>query len=193
MLTTMWAMKMKFNGTCGGRLYARGYKQVDGKHYSSDSIAAPVTNPITVRIVLMLWCMNPGWTSVIIDVEGAFLQGRFENGKELYMEVPEGFDEFYPSDVVLRMNVPLYVTKQVAYCVFKTFAKHVKKMRYKQLQAGPCLYFAWADDALVVLVAWVDDVMVLGPPALVEQAQCDNGKVHATSTCAQAQRGVQAI
>ncbi len=56
----------------------------------------------------MLLCMNPDWTSAFIDVEGAFLQGQFENGEELYIEVPDGFQQWYPDDVVLQMNVPLY-------------------------------------------------------------------------------------
>jgi hypothetical protein len=142
-LTTTWAMKQKSNGTQRGRLNARGYEQVDGSHYASDSIAAPVTNPITVRIVLMLYCMNKTWTSAIIDVEGAFLQGRFANGKELYIEVPDGFEEWYPGDVVLRLNVPLYGTKQAAYCFFKTFATHIKNVNYKQSKADPCLYYGW--------------------------------------------------
>ena len=58
------------------------YKQVDGSHYASDAIATPVTNPITVPIVLMQYCMNPKWTSAMINVEGTLLQGRFENSKE---------------------------------------------------------------------------------------------------------------
>jgi hypothetical protein len=74
-LTTTWAMKQKSNGMRRGRLNACGYDQVDGSHYTSDSIAAPVTSPITVRILLMLYCMNRTWTSAIINVEGAFLQG----------------------------------------------------------------------------------------------------------------------
>ena len=61
----------------------------------------------------------------------------------------------------------------MAYCFFKTFAKHVKNMTYKQSKADPCLYFAWKDNILVVLVAWVNNVMVLGPPLLVEQFQCN--------------------
>ena len=81
----------------------------------SDSIAAPVTNPITVRIILMLYCMNCTWMSAIIDVEGAFLQGHFMNGEELYIEVLDGFQEWYESDVVLCMNIPLYGIKQAAY------------------------------------------------------------------------------
>ena len=47
-LMTTWAMKLKSNGTLRGRLNACGYKQVDESHYESVSIAAPVTNPITV-------------------------------------------------------------------------------------------------------------------------------------------------
>ena len=54
-----------------------------------------------------------------------------KNGDELYVEVLEGFGEWYPGNVVLWMNMPLYGTKQVVYCFFKTFAKHVKNMVYK--------------------------------------------------------------
>jgi hypothetical protein len=41
-MTATWAMKKKASGTYCARLAARGYKQVDGKHYSSNSTAAPV-------------------------------------------------------------------------------------------------------------------------------------------------------
>ena len=61
--------------------------------------------------------MNPGWTSAIINVEGAFLQGHFENGKELYMEVPYGFESHYSADVVLHMNILIYGTKQAVHCL----------------------------------------------------------------------------
>ena len=107
-------MKLKSYGTCRGRLKAKGYKQVDGSHYSSDSIADPVANSINVQIVLMLLCMNPSWMSAIIDVEGAFLEGCFENGEELYIDVPDEVQKWYPDDVVLwmNMNVPLYRIKQ---------------------------------------------------------------------------------
>ena len=117
--------------------------------------------------------MNRGWTSAIIDVEGAFVQGQFSNGEELYIEVLDGFHEWYQGDFVLCMNVPLYGTKQAAYCFLKTFAGHVKNMTYIQSKADPCLYFGWINGDMVVFVAWVDDVMVLGPPALVEQVQQD--------------------
>ena len=120
----------------------------------------------------MLWGMNPRWTSVIIDVDRVFLQGHFVNSKALYMEVPERFKRHYSGDVNLCMNVPIYCTKQAMYCFFKMFKKLVRNMTYEQSsQADPCLYFTWSDNVLVILVAWVDDVMILGPPKMVEQPQ----------------------
>jgi hypothetical protein len=69
-LTATWAMKQKSNGMQRGRLNACGYKQVDGSRYASDSIATPVTNPITVGIILMLYCMNCTWTSASSMLKG---------------------------------------------------------------------------------------------------------------------------
>jgi hypothetical protein len=44
--------------------------------------------------------MNRGWMSAIIDVEEAFLKGRFANGEELYIEVPDGFRSTYECTLV---------------------------------------------------------------------------------------------
>jgi hypothetical protein len=44
-----WAMKRKTNGNLRGRLNARGYEQLESKHYYSDLIAAPV-NPNTIQL-----------------------------------------------------------------------------------------------------------------------------------------------
>ena len=95
------------------------------------------------------------------------------NGEELYVEVPDDFEQDYPGDVMLRTNVLLYGTKQVVYYFFKTCTKCVKKMMYTQLKADPCLYVAWVDTSLAVLVTWVGDMMILGPRTLVEQIQHD--------------------
>ena len=78
----------------------------------------------------------------------------------MYIKVLDGFKE--------TMNLSLYGTKQVVYCFCKTFAMHVKNMTNKQLKADLCLYIVWVDNSLVRLVAWVDDMMVLGLLLLVE-------------------------
>jgi hypothetical protein len=58
-------------------------------------------SPITLQIMLILFCMNLSCTSAIIDVDGAFLQGHFEHSKELYIEALDGLGEWYLGDVSL--------------------------------------------------------------------------------------------
>lgn len=53
-MTTAWVMKKESNGTLCGRLNVRGCAQVDGNHCVLDSINTPLTNPITLQLVLTL-------------------------------------------------------------------------------------------------------------------------------------------
>jgi hypothetical protein len=76
-----WAMKKKSSGTLRGRVNARGLKQINRQHYNGTSISAPVTNAMTIRIVLTIMLMQGGIAHVI-DVKGAFLYGEFEDGEK---------------------------------------------------------------------------------------------------------------
>jgi hypothetical protein len=74
-------MKKKVNGAYHQvRLNARGYKQVDGVHYESHKISDPVTNNVTVCIILVLMILA-SWCRELLDIKGAFLQEDFEDSK----------------------------------------------------------------------------------------------------------------
>jgi len=75
-LTSTWAMKKKANGTHRARAVARGFEQIKGVCYDGASIAAPVTNGRSIRIIMVLALMS-GWATNIVDVKGAFLHGEF--------------------------------------------------------------------------------------------------------------------
>jgi hypothetical protein len=91
-LTSTWAMKKKADRTYRARLTARGYEQIDGLHFDSSDTSAPVVNDITIRIVFVPMIMA-GWTAMLLDVKGAFMNGRFKDDKKLYMYVPERFEK----------------------------------------------------------------------------------------------------
>jgi hypothetical protein len=57
---------------------------------------------VTIRVMLILAIMA-NWLAWIVDVEGAFLQGRFQNGELIFMKIPNGFQKFYPSYVMLKL------------------------------------------------------------------------------------------
>ena len=85
------ACKKKSNGTHHGRLIARGFEQIAGKHFDPTSPATPVTNNTTSRIVLELLPLAD-WMARIYDKKGEFLKGKFEDHKQVFMEVPHGME-----------------------------------------------------------------------------------------------------
>ena len=84
--------------------------------------------------------MNPEWVAEIVDVEGAYLQGEFTEGEEIHIEVPQGFEEYYDEDYVLKRNVPLYGMKQAASCFYEA-CKSCEEKKLRKEQSGPMSLF----------------------------------------------------
>jgi hypothetical protein len=70
-------------------------------------------NKISVRMLLALICMAQ-WCAMLLDVKGACLCGNFKNGEKIYMEMPQGFEGFYPKNTVLLFLKTIYGLKQAA-------------------------------------------------------------------------------
>ena len=174
--STTWAIKKKSNGKWRARLNLRGFEQQEDLHYNPSNISAPVTNVYTVRLLLILWCLNPSWVGKLMDVCAAFLQGEFQDGEVIYIKVPQGFEKYYSEDVVLQVLVPLYGMKQAGAAFYNTLVKKIIKSDGAQLErskADPCVYFMNRDDKLVaVMASWVDDMMIVGEPDAAEEIQC---------------------
>jgi hypothetical protein len=94
LLTTTWAMKKKASGHYSARITAQQFLQEDGRHYFTHSTAAPVANELTIKIVLTLLTLA-NWKAQVIDVKGAFLKGQFNDDEELYLIIPQGFENHY--------------------------------------------------------------------------------------------------
>ena len=47
MLDSVWVLKKKSNGKKKARLNARGFKQVEGKHYDSSNISSPTVSEVS--------------------------------------------------------------------------------------------------------------------------------------------------
>jgi hypothetical protein len=176
-LTSTWAMKKKANGVHRARLNARGYEQVDGEHYDEDDKFAPVVTDATIHIVLIQLIMA-GWYVELIDVKGAFLHGVFEKGRKVYMEVPQGFERFYPKNCVLLLLKTLYGTKQAAKAFWlKLLVEALRGMKYTRSKADPCLYYSWNDGGLVIWISWVDDCLICGKKESVLHAKEEIKKI----------------
>ena len=61
--------------------------------------------------VLMIMAL---WHAEIIDVKGAFPKASFDPKHKVYMEIPKGFEKFYPKNVLLLLKKTLYGVKNAA-------------------------------------------------------------------------------
>jgi hypothetical protein len=163
-------MKKKSIGKFRARVNARGYEQIDGEHYDADSMAAPVVNEITIRLVFTLMVMA-GWYAEVVDVRGAFLHGEFDEGTRLFMEGPEGFEKFYPVGCLLLLLQTIYGLKQAAFAFWVQLLKALRDMKFDRSNADPCLYFKWTAIGLVLWISWVDDCVSVGKKELVLSAK----------------------
>ena len=108
----MWASCFKpSRGLPKCQMAAWGLRQKDGLNYDSSDVATPVICDIAILLCLIL-CIIAGWAAWIVDVEGVFLQGSFQNGERIFMKVPDGFQKYHPSCVLLRLLCTIYGLKQ---------------------------------------------------------------------------------
>ena len=120
-------MKKKSSGVLRGRINARGFKQVEGRHYEGTTISSPVTNAATNRIVLMLMVMA-GMIAHVVNVKGAFLHGDFEDGKKIHMKTPMGFEKHFPERSVILLKKCLYGLKQAAKAFWRKLLRAAQAM-----------------------------------------------------------------
>ncbi len=165
-INTTWAMKKKSNQTLCRRINVWGFEQVEGQHYNASSINAPVTNGMTIKLVLVLMLASGGIAHVA-DVKGAFLHNKFDNGKKIFIKIPLGFEEFYDNDTVLLLKKCLYGLKQVAMAFYRRLLTAATKIECKRSPADPCLYYKLEGGRLVIMISWINDNIIVGPSDLV--------------------------
>jgi Reverse transcriptase (RNA-dependent DNA polymerase) len=113
-----------------------------------------------------------GWYASLVDVNGAFLLGHWESNREIYMEVPEGWEHHYPEGSVLKLLKTIYGRKQCAKQFWIKALAVLDEMGFSRSKANPCLYSKWhLVYCLVLIVSWVDDFRLCGCKAGVEEAK----------------------
>jgi hypothetical protein len=101
-MSSIWALRKKSNGTYRAILNTLGYDKIDGNHYESIILSPTVTNDATIMIIMVLMIIFK-WSEQLVDVKGVFLYGNSKDVEEIYMEVSEGFETFYGAYVLLLL------------------------------------------------------------------------------------------
>ena len=102
------------------------------------------------------------WAIHVVDIQGAFLHGEFNDDENLFMKIPECFKESCPADKVLFLLRTIYGLKQVAKALWKFLSKLMKSIGCCRSNVDNCVYFKWDDSGLSLLASWVDDLIAAG-------------------------------
>jgi Reverse transcriptase (RNA-dependent DNA polymerase) len=110
-----------------------------------------------------------------MDMNGAFLLGNIEKGKELHMKIPQGFEKSYAEDDVWLLLKLYMELKQVAKAFWLVLLHTIKAIGFKQSGADPCLYYKWNNGMLTLIVSWVNDkeVMIV-KETIKKHLECDD-------------------
>lgn len=137
------------------RLVAKGYSQHAGIDYSETF--SPVVRYDSVRTVLALAAAED-FEIMQFDIKTAFLNGDLE--EEIYMDMPEGFDEANNGKVCL-LKKSLYGLKQASRAWNTKFTNFLRDCNLKQSEADSCVFSGNVHGNKVILLLYVDDGMIL--------------------------------
>ena len=89
-----WVFKVKRNGVYHARLVARGFSQIPCVDFTDNY--SQVVNRVTFRVVVARLLIE-NLKGKEVDIDNAFLNGDLEH--EIYMKIPEGYDEVINKNV----------------------------------------------------------------------------------------------
>ena len=152
-----WVHKIKHDMTFKSRLVAKGFKQTHGVDY--DETFSPVIMLKSIRILLAIVAYYD-YEIWKMDVKTTFLNGNLL--EDVYMTQPEGFvNPKYPNRVC-KLQRSIYGLKQASLSWNLRFDEVVKEFGFMKNEDEPCVYKKVSGSAIVFLVLYVDDILLIG-------------------------------
>ena len=102
-----------------------------------------------------------------MDVKTTFLNGNLS--KDVYMTQPEGFTSKDGSKVC-KLQKSIYGLKQASKSWNIRFDETIKESGFSQNQDEACVYEKVSGSAIVFLMLYVDDILLIGNDVLVLQS-----------------------
>nr|AAS01945.1 putative polyprotein [Oryza sativa Japonica Group] len=139
------------------RLVAKGFRQIQGVDY--DETFLPVAMLKSIRIVLAIaaYFDYEIWQ---MDVKTAFLNGNLD--EDVYMTQPKGFVDPQSAKKICKLQKSIYGLKQASRSWNIRFDEVVKALGFVKNEEVPCVYKKISGSALVFLILYVDDILLIG-------------------------------
>ena len=115
----------------------------------------------------------------MIDIEAAFLEADLD--EDIFIEIPEGLVELgyfkreEVDDKCIKLGKAMYGCMQSPRAFFKTLSKHLVQIGMIQSKVDPCIWYRLNEknELVLVMAAYVDDIIIGGQPEEVNQFKND--------------------
>ena len=135
------------------RLVTQEFWQVEGVHYTEKYTPTPAT--MSMRMLLAMATAKDGELRHF-DAEQAFFKA--DTDKEIYIEIPEEFQEF--PGAVRRLNKAIYELVQAGRCWNNKLCDDITAIGFEQAKSDPCMFSKVVDVAAeIVVIVHVDDIL----------------------------------
>ncbi len=157
---TKWIYKTKTDSSGSvvkykARLVAQGFNQRAGLDYKDTF--APVVRMSTLRTVLTI-AATLDWSIQQYDVKTAFLYGDLE--EDVYIKQPMGYHIPGKEHMVYKLKKSLYGLKQAPRQWNKKLDSVLQQLGLKPSVIDPCLYCKVANDVMLFVCVFVDDLVI---------------------------------
>ena len=137
--------------------HTKGFKITHGIDY--DETFSPVAMLKSIRILIAIAAYHD-YEIWQMDVKTAFLNGNLL--EDVYMTQLEGFVQPKNSGKVCKLQRSIYGLKQASRSWNLHFDESVKGFGFVKNKDEPCVYKKISGSAIVFLVLYVDDILLIG-------------------------------
>ena len=151
------------------RLVAKGFSQIPGMDFTDNY--SPVVNDVTFRVVVARMLIE-SLKGKVVDIDNAFLNGDLE--PEIYMKIPEGYDEVRNKDVdkedCLILQKAIYGLVQAARQFWKKIVDKMQEGGFQLSEADPCMLYKEDERGVWIIIIYIDDMLIIGKEEAIDDA-----------------------
>ena len=148
---------------------AKGFSQIPGVDILDNY--SPVVNEVTSRVVVVRMIIE-NMKGRVVDIDNAFLYGDLEH--EIYMKIPEGYDEVINPRVdkedCLILQKAIYGLVEAARQFWKKIVDKMQQGGFKLSDADPCMLYKEDEKLFCIIITYIDDMLIIGKEEAIDDA-----------------------
>ena len=164
-----WVFKAKTNGVYCARLLEKGFSQIPGVDFTDNYF--PVVNDVTFRVVMARMIIE-NMKGKVVDIDNSFLNGDLEH--EIYMKIPEGYDEVKNPRVDKEdcsiLQKATYGLVQPARQFWKNIVDKIQEGGFKLSEADPCMLYKEDEKGVCIITIYIDHMLIFGKEEAIDDA-----------------------